>query len=68
MAKLHLVGIYTLFDETPPTERGQALRKLAESCFFVSLKTKRQQLQKNTSKREDLERFLNEPFILPGHT
>ena len=55
--------VYTLFDETPPTERGQALRKLV-----VSLKTKRQHLQKTTAKREDLERFLNEPFILPGHS
>ena len=58
-----LVWVHTLFGEPPPTERGQALRKLV-----VGLKTKRQYLQKSTAKREDLERFLNEPFILPTHT
>ena len=57
------VYTYTLFGEPPPTERGQALRKLV-----VGLKTKRQYLHKSTAKREDLERFLNEPFILPTHT
>ena len=58
-----LLWVYTLFGEPPPTERGQALRKLV-----VGLKTKRQYLQKSTAKREDLEQFLNEPFILPTHT
>ena len=45
------------------SEEGQALRKLV-----VGLKTKCQYLQKNTAKREDLEGFLNEPFILPAHS
>ena len=53
--------VYGLFCETPPTERAQALRKLV-----AGLKTKRQYLQKNTAKREDLEEFLNEPFFLPA--
>ena len=54
--------VYSFFDETPPTDRAQSLRKLV-----VGLKTKRQYFQKNTAKREDLERFLNEPFFLPTH-
>ena len=55
-----LLWVYTLFGEPSQTERGQAL--------VVGLKTKCQYLQKSTAKREDLERFLNEPFILPIHT
>ena len=57
------VWVYTLCGEPLPTERGQALRKLV-----LSLKTKRQYLQKSKTKREDLERFLNEPFIPPAHS
>ena len=57
------VWVYTLCGEPLPTERGQALRKLV-----LSLKTKRQYLQKSKTKREELERFLNEPFIPPAHS
>ena len=55
--------VYILFGETPPTWQAQALRKAV-----VGLKTKRQYLQKNVAKKEDLEMFLNEPFFLPAHS
>ena len=41
--------VYILFGETPPTERGQALRKLV-----VGLKTKHQYLQKKYSQKRRL--------------
>ena len=55
--------VYVLFGETPPTQQAQALRK-----SVVGQKIRRQYLQKNVAKKEDLERFLNEPFFLPSHS
>ena len=54
--------IYTLFGEEPQTQQ-QALRRA-----ITRLKTRRQYLQKNPAKKEDLKQFLNEPFVLPSHT